>query len=252
MGRRALRSMVAAAAVCAALRSAQAEDTAPEGDPPEIQDDMLETWDLARLKAGEWVKYEVSRTGGTTVEIGYACVRVDAISAWIEMESDGLVLLRGDLKTRKVTEAWWKLNDGPSRPLKVQAAETSRPGKISGSARIIEEIVETAKDPAGAKSREIKCETMIVEGEFVLDDVRTPAIFAIAVSGEVPFVPWWDDKHPSGVPDEDALRWEGKRGSHGGLVRRTQDVHGCKITTKLRTWGKDAEARMKLPDEDSK
>ena len=200
----------AAEAVDLALRDWQAADA---GEDPVVYAESTEEWDIAALKAGEWIETETSM-GDFSFKERLACVGIQDGLVWIEKTGGpaGQVLLLGvDADDRQTKKAFRGQPGQEGREIKIQSMPAGETAGPRGAFRISTDT--------------IRVNGTVIDCDKEESDLSTTITWW---SGQVPFHGWEDGPSTR----------KGKT-----LVGMTSDT----VTVILSGTGTDARMTLRIP-----
>ncbi|MBI2919538.1 MAG: hypothetical protein HYY18_00470 [Planctomycetes bacterium] len=214
-------------------------EAAGHPDQPYVTDGMFSNWDVAALKAGDWVEHE-EIVLEQPVRTRLACVAVEEEVAWIEytgpvlsMWEETALLVSVRKKDRLIDKALWGGIGYVPREIKVEHVKTAGPAE--GVERIGTGVVREETLKVGEK--DLTCEKVAVDYK----SGESPFRNRVWTSSDVPF------RYNPPVAHLADLKWDGKAAYPGGLVKREVEnpANGQVAATVLVGWGHDATRALK-------
>jgi hypothetical protein len=240
------KTMAVAGTLALALCSLNAQAQMPD---PTVSDVQMQAYDIAALKAGDWVEYEMSMMGGAMKsKYKLACVGVEGDTVWIEtdmmtaqMHPGTFVLHAVDKNTRKVTAAYWGKPGEKGKELKVSASGggTANPGeapKITGTGKVSSEKIKAGDKEYDCEKLEMDT-TMKVSGMEIKSKSTTWNSEAVAFKSYI-------DPNADNTKAMGDIKWDGKPSGKGGLVKMVSESSGMKTEVTLVGSGTDAKQQV--------
>lgn len=215
---------------------------------PSVSAYELIAYDVAALRAGDWVEYDNVCSSGldvsSRIRTRLACVGVDGDAAWIESRDlllarfypGTVILMEASRSTGLVKRAWWGAPGGAGSEIAVEAPASAVPRgeALALSRRRAAPSLESLETPQGALACElVRYSVKPREGEGTTSDART------WFSASVPF-----PRRVSMTAADDEIDWDAPRTIRGGVVR--EEYRGVVVRSEmvLTAWGRDARATL--------
>jgi len=222
-------------------------DSNLQGTPanqPVVYDTSYSSWDVASLKEGQWVQYEMK---GQSARTKNACVKIEGNLVWVEMSTSGndwVTLVAVDKSDRKVKKAYWGQAGKEGKEIKVEpmptAGATNTDYKVRGT-------VKFAKDTLTVKGTSFSCERTDSDMTSTMQGKDYNSKSSVWVSEQVPFRSYWDESQMNKKDPNMDVKYEGKPSVRGGMVRTTSEGSGVTTEMNLVDWGTDAKMTITLP-----
>jgi len=241
-----MRRLLSAVALLAVASLASAKPLASE--------DQLDVTDVAALKSGDWVQYDITTEftppGGGEKKVQkssmkMACVKVDADSVWVEMSHSSekepdveVVLLQYSKSQKKVTQAWTGKPGEAGKVLEVRPAAEKKAKSGKGSGKAGSEKLRVGDKEHDCVKLEVEL-TQIFGAREVKSKVT--AWFAKSVS----FAFRLDDEKIR-AQMFGQVEWTGPAPTAGGMVKMTTETDTVKSTMALAGTGTDAKQTLEV------
>lgn len=233
-----------------ALCSRQAGAQDPD---PTVRENEWAAYDVAALKPGEWVEYEMQAAGGA-IKTSYrlACVGVEGDRVSIESNQvialdparkDMVIHYVVDSKSRMIMKALLGKAGEAGRELRIEksaagSAETGAAPRITGTGKVSSEKVKI-------RESEFDCEKVDRDEHMEAGGLKFDTKSTTWTSEKVAFRSRVDETKAADPKSATDVKWDGKPSGKGALVKLVSTVNGTRTEINLTGWGTDAKKTLK-------